>query len=79
MLLEGQTPPSNTVKEVEWTICFNFPMGDVYPCRDGSYQEELDEEVMTWNDKKKAEDYAREKCTKYGWHLMPTVIECIDY
>jgi hypothetical protein len=35
----------------------------------------MNEHVMTWTDKTRAEEFATDKCGKYGWFLVPTKTE----
>lgn len=69
----------SNVKEVEWTVIFNFPEKPVYPTINETYQETMNEQVKCWDNKKQAEEYAKEHCGKYSWVLVPTVIETKIY
>lgn len=63
------------VKDVEWTILFDFPYNSMYPNKVNGFQSEMNEHVMTWTDKTRAEEFATDKCGKYGWFLVPTKTE----
>lgn len=64
-------------KDVEWTIAFNFVPNTMFPNKINGYQSVLNENVLTWTDKALAEQFATEKCGKYGWDLVPTKSEYI--
>ena len=68
---------STKTKEIEWTVAFNFSPNIMFPNKVNGYQSVLNEHVLTWTDKSLAEQFAMEKCGKYGWDLVPTKIECI--
>lgn len=79
MLLEGCQPPNNKPKEKEWTICFHFPNEDLYPSKFSGYQKSLDENVLIWDKKSEAKEFAEDHAGKYGFSIIPTVIEMIQY
>lgn len=54
-----------------WTVQFDFPNGPVFPTNSNTYQYMMDKNVKTWTDDEKAAAFAREKCGKYGWKLVP--------
>lgn len=47
--------------------------------KNGSYQPQLDEKVLSWKSKKAAKEFALSKCGKYKWKYKPTVFEIKEY
>ena len=68
---------STKTKDIEWTIAFNYPSNMMFPNKVNGFQSVLNEHVLTWTDKALAEQFAIERCGKYGWELVPTKTECI--
>lgn len=61
-------------EESEWTVYFDFPECPVFPTKDGDWVQQLGPNVKTFTDKNEAQKFALEKCGKYGFQIIPTVI-----
>lgn len=67
------------MKELAWTVCFQFPDEIAYPNKSSGYQQELDGNVLVWRNKKDAEEFAKIHAGKYNWAIIPTEIVCKIY
>lgn len=64
-------------EETEWTICFHLPTGDVFPNKCNDFQKELDNNVLTWDNKDEAKEFAKSKAANNTWDLFATKITVI--
>ena len=53
-----------------FTIVFHFPYNDMYLNKFIGYQSELNDNVLKFNTKAEAKDYAQEKTGKYGFGIV---------
>lgn len=52
-------------EETEWTICFHLPTGDVFPNKCDDFQKELDNNVLTWDNKDEAKEWRQSIFPEY--------------
>lgn len=62
-------------KELEWTVCFDFPEQMVYPTEPSGFQAKLDPNVKAWNNKAEANEFGKLHADKYSYTVVPIVIE----